>query len=171
MSEIFLSRIDSVPLIHEDLSFELKSWLTNLSETLNSTIAQIEERIQPEGTFASLSVGLTNFTSIDDAGVSFDHSSLYTNIAELPIQTCEQPSQNAPFLTTFFGSIEQYTFDINDYVSNSVTLLHGYKPGTNIKFYLHFAPVGVVLSSENVTWELECSVLPKDGTPSTQTLT
>lgn len=39
---IFLDRIDAVPVNNDDFSFEINSWMSNLVDTINEDIADIE---------------------------------------------------------------------------------------------------------------------------------
>lgn len=45
---VFIERVNPVPIIENDeLSEELKMWLENLVDTLNSAIEQIETELNP----------------------------------------------------------------------------------------------------------------------------
>lgn len=42
---IFLERVDSAPLVNEKFTFPMMQWFSNIVDSLNETIAQVEGRI------------------------------------------------------------------------------------------------------------------------------
>ena len=63
-----------------------------------------------------------------------------------------------PTLATFIGNIEQFTFDINDFVSGATEITHKYKEGTNISIHVHWATNGSEVGDTYVNWEVEWDI-------------
>lgn len=72
--------------------------------------------------------------------------------------TNAKPGASAPTWTTFVGTIQQYTFAINNEVFGTTELTHQYKEGTDLSVHLHFANNGLQALDTNVKFELEYSV-------------
>lgn len=167
MTQRFLTRIDATPIILDNLSVELKTWLSNLSQTINATIAEIEGYVQPITTpeFTSLIVGSGgNFTTINDNGrITFDHDELYSNTASMFCITSSIPTLDFPNLDVFMGTVEQYKFGVGEYVQDAFDVMHGYKAGSDIQMFVHFATSALQPVEEAVKFEIEYTASSPDS--------
>ena len=62
---------------------------------------------------------------------------------------------NNPSLAAFQGNIQQYTFDVGDYIYGAQEIIHRYKEGTDISVHVHWATNGTDVDERTVKWELE----------------
>ncbi|MGL5709971.1 MAG: hypothetical protein ACRCW9_03905 [Cetobacterium sp.] len=80
-----------------------------------------------------------------------------------PIIKSRQPATNNPTLATFKSNIQQYTFAVNDYVSDNLEILHWVKEGSVLKPHIHWATNGINVDNRYVKWELEYTIANGGG--------
>ena len=108
-------------------------------------------------------VDLGNFfvaTTVEDAfqEVGSKIRGIYDDLPPVPLLTARVGS-TPPTLTTFKGTIPQYTFNQNtNEVFGNTEITHQYKEGTDIMAHIHWATNGVDTTDRFVKWELEYTV-------------
>lgn len=76
----------------------------------------------------------------------------------LGLSTAKVPAANFPDWNTFVGNINQYQFDVGDYLEHIAEIKHGYKEGTDIEIHIHWANDGVDATDRYVKWEVEYTI-------------
>lgn len=79
----------------------------------------------------------------------------YDDLPPNPIIRSRTAAANNPTLTTFTGAIQQYTFAVNDYVTDNIEILHSYKEGTNLNVHIHWSNQGTNTTTRYVQWQFE----------------
>ena len=92
--------------------------------------------------------GFLKFTGVD----------CYDDLPPQQIITSRIPAVNNPTLATFRSNIQQYTFAVNDYVSNNMEILHWVKEGSILNVHIHWATNGLEAVAKYVKWELEYTI-------------
>lgn len=76
MAVLHLTKIDSCPLQEDQLSFALKSWMSVLTDTLNSTISSIETALNGLSQYGLTVPSLTT-SEINDISSSAPNGTLW----------------------------------------------------------------------------------------------
>ena len=87
--------------------------------------------------------------SIPNYGANWD------DLPPVPVIVGRPGVGNNPSLAAFQGNIQQYTFDVNDYIYGAQELVHSYKEGTDISIHVHWATNGTDGTDRTVKWEFE----------------
>lgn len=108
-----------------------------------------------------------NYSEFEDTGflINYGTGGSYTDIPPNPIIRSKTGGTGIPTLTTFVGNIEQYTFDIDDYIYDDFEFLHNYEEGTDFELHVHFATNGVDSTDRYVKFEYEYSKANRASTP------
>lgn len=122
-----------------------------------------------------------NFGDVDSGDYSyFEEDGTYKAVGEAttwndlppnPIARSRQPAVNNPTLATLVGNIQQFTFAINDYVSDNLELLHEYKEESDMSFHIHWSNQGTESTTKSVIWSLEYAKANTYGAFTTATVT
>lgn len=101
-----------------------------------------------------------NYSEFESDGtlVFNGNATTYDDLPPNPIIRSRQPAANNPTLATLKGAIQQYTFAVNDYVSDNFELLHSWKPGTNLNVHIHWATNGSEGTDKAVKWEFTYTI-------------
>lgn len=105
-------------------------------------------------------VGSGNFSQFEEDGtlVANGDATVFDDIF-IGFSGARVPAANQPSWTTFVGNLNQYTFDVNDYLELSATEIeHSYKEGSDIEIHIHWATNGTDVSDRTVKWEVEYSI-------------
>lgn len=76
-----------------------------------------------------------------------------------PFDSAKVPAAAAPTWAGFTGSLNAYTFGVDDKLEMTTELLHGYKEGTWVELHVHWANNGAIEYDQNVRWEVGHSII------------
>jgi hypothetical protein len=105
-------------------------------------------------------VGGGNYSTFEADGtlVFNGNATVWNDLPPNPIIRSRLAVANNPTLTPFVGNLEQYTFDVNDYVYDNFELMHDYKEESDLTFHVHWATNGLAATDAYVKWEVEYAV-------------
>jgi hypothetical protein len=106
-----------------------------------------------------------NYSYFENDGtfVMVGNSIVYNDLPPNPIIRSRQPATNNPTLATLIGNISQYTFAVNDYISDNLELMHEYKENSNFSFHIHWVTNGTNTNDRYVKWEIEYTIANTDS--------
>jgi hypothetical protein len=103
--------------------------------------------------------------------LKFVGTPIYDDLPPNPIIRSRTTGSNNPTPTVFVGTIQQYTFAVNDFVSDNLELIHTYREGTDLRVHMHFATNGVNTNDRYIKFEFEYTIANGlTAFPSAQTL-
>ena len=86
------------------------------------------------------------------------HATVWNDLPPNPIARSRTPASNNPTLTQFKGTIDQFTFAVNDYVADNFEILHEYKEGTDLVVHIHWTNNGTESIVKYVRWQFEYTI-------------
>lgn len=122
------------------------------------TTSFIDDTYFNDSDFQTLFESSANNTVFSKGALSFSGTSkVWDDIPPNPIIRSRQPATNNPTLATLVGNIQQYTFAVNDYVSDNLEVLHGFENGADKLFHIHWCTNGTTTVPTYVKWQMEIS--------------
>jgi len=106
-----------------------------------------------------------HFTGFEDDGtmVFNGDATVWNDLPPNPIIRSRLAAANNPTLSPFVGNIEQYTFDVNDYIYDNFEVTHEYKEGSDLLLHAHWATNGLDTTDRYVKWEFEYSIANRNN--------
>jgi hypothetical protein len=104
--------------------------------------------------------GVSDYSSFEADGTLLftGAATVWDDLPPIPIINSRTGS-TAPDLAIFIGTIQQFTFQVNDFVYGAYELVHGYKTGSEIDIHIHWAMNGTYVTDRAVKWQVEYSVV------------
>lgn len=119
--------------------------------------------------FGDVDSGNYSYFEADGTLVNVGEATTWDDLPPNPIIRSRIGAVNNPTLGNMVGNVQQYIFDIDDYVVDNLEFIHSWNEGTDISPHIHWVTNGSDVDNRDVAWELEYSVA-NAGVPPTATI-